>query len=124
LNELTSTGSLVSGLSGDFSFVAPAGYYNFVIAFKSGQGVLDPDWAAFILPAGVTSGNWSISGAQALSHVNLYGQVCPTSGCPDPGPGPGPGQTPIPGAAFLMGSVLAGGAGFGAWRRRRRAVAK
>ena len=35
-------------------------------------------------------------------------------------PNPGPGETPIPGAAFLMGSVLAGGAGFGAWRRRRR----
>lgn len=32
---------------------------------------------------------------------------------------PTPGQTPIPGAALLMGSVLAGGVGFGAWRRRR-----
>jgi hypothetical protein len=31
-----------------------------------------------------------------------------------------PEPTPVPGAAFLMGSVLAGGMGFGAWRRRRR----
>jgi hypothetical protein len=34
-----------------------------------------------------------------------------------------PGQTPIPGAAALMGTVLAGGAGFGAWRRRRQKTA-
>jgi hypothetical protein len=32
----------------------------------------------------------------------------------------GPATTPIPGAAWLMGTVL-GGAGFGAWRRRRKA---
>lgn len=29
-------------------------------------------------------------------------------------------STPIPGAAFLMGSVLAAGVGFGAWRRKRK----
>ncbi len=34
-----------------------------------------------------------------------------------------PGSTPVPGAAFLMGSILAGGAGFGAWRRRRNKLA-
>jgi hypothetical protein len=77
-----------SGLSGTFSFSAP-GYTNFVIAFKSGQGQLDPDWAAFTLPNGVTSGTWAISGAQALSHVNLYGQV-----------------VPVPAAAWLFGSAL------------------
>lgn len=65
-----------SGLSGTFSFSAP-GYTNFVIAFKSGQGQLDPDWAAFTLPNGVTSGSWAIGGQQALSHVNLYAQVIP-----------------------------------------------
>lgn len=32
-----------------------------------------------------------------------------------------PEPTPLPPAAFLMGSILAGGAGFSAWRRRRRA---
>ena len=33
-----------------------------------------------------------------------------------------PGETPLPPAALLMGSILAGGAGFGAWRRRRKSV--
>lgn len=65
-----------SGLSGTFSFNAP-GYTNFVIAFKSGVGRLDPDWAAFQLPDGVTSGTWEISGSQELSHANLYAQVVP-----------------------------------------------
>jgi hypothetical protein len=88
-DALSSTGSLTSGLSGDFSFTAPAGYTNFVIAFKSGQGQLDPDWAAFILPNGVTSGDWSISGNQALSHVNLYAQV-----------------VPVPAAVWLFGTGL------------------
>ena len=78
-----------SGLSGTFSFTAPAGYANFVIAFKSGQGILDPDWAAFTLPAGVTSGSWAISGAQQLSHINLYAQV-----------------VPVPAAVWLFGSAL------------------
>jgi hypothetical protein len=44
-------------------------------------------------------------------------QVCTT--CPDNAPPPD--GTPIPGTVGLMGSVLAMGAGFGAWRRRRRA---
>src|SRR5262245_12241044 len=72
-DALTSTPP-TSGLSGIFSFVPPAGFTNFVIALKSGEGQLDPDWAAFLLPAGVTSGSWSISNRQQLSHVNLYGQ--------------------------------------------------
>jgi hypothetical protein len=54
-----------SGLSGTFSFSAP-GYTDFVIAFKSGVGQLDPDWAAFSLPAGVTAGTWAISGLGGL----------------------------------------------------------
>jgi hypothetical protein len=32
----------------------------------------------------------------------------------------GPGVVPVPGAALLMGTALAGVGGFGAWRRRRR----
>ncbi|MCG6864319.1 MAG: VPLPA-CTERM sorting domain-containing protein [Thiogranum sp.] len=80
-----------SGLSGTFSFVAPAGYTNFVIAFKSGEGQLDPDWAAFSLPNGVTSGEWAISGNQELSHANLYAQA-----------------VPVPAAVWLFGSGLLG----------------
>lgn len=41
----------------------------------------------------------------------------------DPGPGSGPATTPLPAAAWLFGSVIAGGAGFGRWRKRRKAAA-
>ncbi|HUG72585.1 MAG TPA: VPLPA-CTERM sorting domain-containing protein [Steroidobacteraceae bacterium] len=88
-------GSLVatppdSGLSGTFAFNV-AGYTDLVIAFASGNGQLDPDWAAFSLPVGVTSGTWSITGAQDLSHVNLYGKPAPV---------------PLPAAAWLLLSGL------------------
>jgi hypothetical protein len=43
---------------------------------------------------------------------------CNGQDCRDPGPSP----TPIPGAALLMGSVLAGGAGMQIMRRRRKAA--
>lgn len=82
--------SAVGDLSGTFVIDAP-GYTNFVLAFKSGQGQLDPDWAAFTVPSGVTTGSWSISGQQSLSHANLYAQV-----------------VPIPAAGWLLGTgVLA-----------------
>lgn len=57
------------------------------------------------------------SGSNAFEFAGLTG--CATDNCRDPAPG----ETPVPGAALLMGSVLAGGAGFGAWRRRRSKVA-
>jgi hypothetical protein len=92
-----------SGLSGTFSITAP-GYSSFVLALKSGQGQLNPDWVAFLLPAGILSGAWAIlNGNQQLSHANLYGLPTPT---------------PLPGALVLMGTALAGSYGIGRWRRR------
>jgi hypothetical protein len=88
-----------SGLSGTFSFTPNPGYTNYVVALKSGEGQADPDWAAFSLVNGVTSGSWSISGRQELSHANLYAQL-----------------VPLPGAVLLFGSALAGLA----WMRRRQ----
>ena len=114
--ELSITGT--GGLSGEFSFTPVAGYYNYVLGLKSGNGQLDPDWVAFLLPDGITSGLWAIiTGNQSLSHANLYAQACPTSGCPETPP-EGAGETPIPGAVLLFGSVLAGG--IGVMRRRKK----
>lgn len=87
--------------SGTFSINAP-GYTDFVIAFKSGSGKLDPDWAAFALPEGVTSGSWSISGKQELSHANLYGRLIE--------------PIPLPSAVWFLGSALS----LLGWARRSR----
>ena len=32
------------------------------------------------------------------------------------------GETPIPGAVWLFGTVIAGGAGYGRWRKKRKAA--
>lgn len=113
-NALTAViGSLVTGLSGSFSFLlpaAPAGqvWTDLVIAFKSGSGMytggqgrpvpIVPEWAAFVLPAGVTSGSWTISGQQALSHVNLYGRLVNA---------PPPPPIPLPASGLLLVTGLA-----------------
>jgi len=88
--------------NGSFSFTPPPGFTDFVLALKSGEGQLDPDWAAFRLPAGVTSGEWSISGQQGLSHINLYGRRGD--------------QVPEPGTMALLGLGLVAVA----FARRRR----
>jgi hypothetical protein len=109
------------GLAGSFSFaiaklIAAAGkqYYDFVIAFKSGGNSGSQSvWAAFSLADGVTSGSWSFTGRNGLSHVNLYAHVRDT---PPSTPVP---TVPVPAAG---GMLLAGLAGlFGIKRLRRRA---
>jgi hypothetical protein len=94
-----------NGLSGTFNINPPVGYQNFVLVLKSGVADLNPDWAAFLLPAGVLSGSWTISGQNAFSHANLYAVE-------------GVAQTPLPGALWLMGSVLAGWFGFARLRQK------
>ena len=97
--------------SGTFSISGIIGFSSLVIAFKSGEGQLDPDWAAFKLAAGVLSGTWSISGRQSLSHVNLYGIKNKITIDP----------VPVPAGIILMLSGLAGLAGLA---RMRKAAAK
>jgi hypothetical protein len=110
-------GDLSGGVSGVFT-IHPDVYTNLkniAIAFKSG-GVNSgsPDWAVFLLPAGTLGGNWTITGAQqALSHGQLYGQVCldDDQGCTPPDT-----NVPEPVTLALLGLGLAGAA----FARRRQ----
>lgn len=118
-------GTTLTGLGatgpGTWSFNAAAGF-NYLLGLKAGLGQNDQyEWAVYSLTgllAGLASGTWQtfpgVNGG-GLSHVGLY-----SSPSGNPGPNPGPGDTPIPGAVWLMGSVLAVGAGVGKWRKRRR----
>ncbi len=70
---LTITG--LGGTSGTFS-IDPAAFDipDLHIVFKFGWGRTDPDWISFQLNPngeGVWSGDWSVTGRQALSHVAL-----------------------------------------------------
>ena len=107
----------VTGISATFgtftiSSGAWASYPTLLIGFKTGEGQLDPDWAAFKLTGGITGGNWSVSGQQALSHANLWGS--------DEG-GTTIQEVPEPTTLFLLGTGLVGTARLA---RRRRAEQK
>lgn len=107
---LTGSPSLTSGLSGTFNIAASvySAYSRIVIAFKSGTGQLDPDWAAFELAANTLTGSWAITtGTQSLSHAAIYG--IRNGGTPPIG-------TPEPATLALVGLGLLGAA---ALRRRR-----
>jgi LPXTG-motif cell wall-anchored protein len=63
----------------------------------------------------------SISGINQTKQFEISGLLNCTG--PTCVPGGGTGEVPIPGAFLLMGTVLAGGGGFAAWRRRRERAA-
>ena len=95
---------LQTGLSGSFAIGLPS-TFKYLIVFKSGSAGpnINPDWASFLLPLGVLSGDWEISGSQQLSHVELWGK----------------NVVPLPAAAWLLGSGLLGL--FAVGRRRKGA---
>jgi hypothetical protein len=109
---LTSTLSLVSGVSGDFTIDLDkviGTFSKFAIGFKMG-GNQNQLLTAFVfeLPAGVTTGTWSWSlQSNELSHANLYG-------LPEPDMPP----VPLPAAGWLL---IAGLGGLAALRRTRKA---
>ena len=113
--EITITGGPNSG---HFTLALPAGYKNFVLALKSGSGQLDPDWVAFLLAPGTTEGDWTIS-SQGFSHALLYAQLCTECSTEKENVS----ENPIPGALWLFGTVIAGGAGYSRWRKKRKQTA-
>jgi hypothetical protein len=98
--------SLSGTSSGTFSFIA-SGYTDFVLGFQTNTASPKPDYFSFMLPAGVSSGNWAVNnGGGNVQLAVLYGHA-------DPVPGP------IAGAG-LPGLILASGGLLSWWRRRRK----
>jgi hypothetical protein len=78
-----------------------------MVAIKAGSG-----WMFYALAAGTYSGSWDTDdrlGGKDLSHVVFYDGFNPDEGNP---------PIPLPGAAWLFGSVLAGLAMLGVRQRR------
>jgi hypothetical protein len=112
--SLSDTPTFVSGdddLSGGTLNYTDNDGFN-AVGIHIGQGEF-----AFIFAEAITNFVFNV-GTNNLSNVRAYCTLA--DGCtPDENPNPAPGPVPLPGAVFLMGSVLAGGFGAGALRRRR-----
>jgi hypothetical protein len=120
---LALTGTLTSGLSGNFSIAAAAWstYDRVAIGFKSGNGSSDPDWAIFELDDNTPGGSWAITGAQqGLSHAILYGRGTAPTPQPEVLP-PAPNALVAEPSVLWLAALAMGGV---AWRLRRRSEGK
>jgi len=75
--------------------------------------------------AGIVSATNQFNNQDVFFAADIYKGGCTGDGCTGvvgavqlPGGRQG-GETPLPAAVWLMGTVLGGGAGFGAWRKRK-----
>lgn len=97
--------------AGTFSFLLPAApvgkiWTNIVLALRSSVAQIDPDWVAFGLQNGVTTGSWTIaSGRQPLVGGNLYGRLVDA-----------PPAVPLPAGGLML---IAGLGALAAARRRK-----
>lgn len=67
----------ISGIAGTGgAFTIDSSVTDAVLLFKFGGGTETPDWISFVLN-GITSGTWSVTGSQSLSHATLYGATTP-----------------------------------------------
>jgi len=129
----TSTGTLVTftGVAGGtITFSDLFNFINVLVSIQDGTNGPLPDgprWAVFNL-GNVAHGtvlNWDYLTCNngnpcnlatgAASGLNVWGDATPVGR-----DGENPPGTPIPGAVWLFGTVLAGGAGFSRWRKRKQ----
>jgi PEP-CTERM motif len=92
-------------------------YDQFALAMKDGA---KPKFAIFMLPVGLTTGNWHFLTTQGeLSHFALYGRnlLEINEECPNPPCDPDITEVPEPATLLLIGSGLTFAA---RWRRARR----
>jgi hypothetical protein len=134
--SLTGTGVSHFTLSGPVSPVgnAPFGNFTWEITSNCTQGNCGPtNGQSFDFQvqdfAGIVSATSQYNNQDVwfASDISRYG--CTGDGCTGvvgavllPGGRQG-GETPLPAAVWLMGTILGGGAGVGAWRRRKQRVA-
>jgi len=108
------------GLTASASTVTPAGGF-----FNNNTGVALSNFVTATIQLGAAAANQAAIFVSLFTNVdsNSEGYLIRNFKITGDAVAEAPAPTPLPGAALLLGSVLAGGTGFGAWRRRRKAGA-